>query len=137
MDDESQDCIICLEEITLYGIGHCGHSNICARCQYKLRVKQQKLECGYCKKLNQFMLVTPDKLSPAVKAIERAERSGNPPEGLIEYREGSIFFESQALQDQFEETICCVCPYCPTKTVFLDAEEYKNHLVNQHWRFLW
>lgn len=51
---EPEACLICIEEIELYGISPCGHNQICAQCHYQLRSKQ-KYECTFCKvKKNSF-----------------------------------------------------------------------------------
>lgn len=122
---EPRDCIICCEHLELFGVGQCGHNSICARCHYKMRAKQQNLHCGYCKELNQHMLIT--------DSIEA--RMPEDPDVLIEYKEGAIYFPSILIKRMFEELMTNKCPFCNMK--FDDVNLYKKHLREKHWQYLW
>lgn len=123
--DSIKECIICTERMDLFGIGQCGHSCICARCHFKMRAKQQNLNCVYCKELNQYLLITDD----------AADRLPADPYSLVEFREGCIFFKNYDVKARFEALIASKCPCCPER--FDQATEFKEHLKERHWRYLW
>ena len=124
-DDEAvvQECIVCTERSELWGVGQCGHNNICAKCHYRMRAKQQNLHCGYCKNLNEHILIASNS-SVSFAGVQ----------GLIEYREGAIYFKDADTLKLFELSISCRCQCCSEK--FLQVEEYKQHLRLNHWLML-
>jgi E3 ubiquitin-protein ligase ZNF598 len=128
----SDTCLVCMETSHYWGIGQCGHSEICAKCHYRLRSKQQNLHCSLCKHLNMFMLIV--KTEEREKVASIAYSYLKEPKDLIEYSSAAIHFTTSDLLNEFEMYIAAQCPACSEK--FVHPETFKLHLAEQHRLYL-
>lgn len=125
------DCCICSESLELFGIGQCGHKDICARCHFKLRTKQNKMECSVCNQINEQVIIADD--------LHRKFNDFDL-EDCIEFEEGELFFPTEMIKRRFELHICNKCPFpeCEEQGVaFKDYLQYKKHLTTRHKKYLW
>jgi hypothetical protein len=125
------DCLVCADRLELVGVGQCDHKDVCALCHYKLRVKQGRMECTVCNRLNEEIIVTDDTSKSFVEhQIEDYE----------EFLEGGLFFADEKVKKRFEMQICNRCPFpeCEDTTKSLNTFlEYKKHLNTRHKKHLW
>lgn len=127
-----ETCLVCMEPSEFWGVGECGHSEICAKCHFRLRSKQQNLHCSLCKQINTTLLI--------VKTEQRAEYTGpganrlSSPGDFVEYSTASVHFISTIALREFELHIAAECPACKEK--FVHPETYKMHLAQEHRLYL-
>jgi hypothetical protein len=125
------DCCICSERVDLFGVGQCGHKEICAQCHYLMRVKRGKAECSVCKEINECIVITDD--------IHKGFKDFNV-EDCSEFDQGGIFFPTEMIKRRFELQLCNKCPFpeCEEKgQTFKNYLEYKKHLTSRHRKYLW
>ena len=124
------DCVICCVDSPLFGIGRCGHNEVCALCHYKLRVKQNNIACGLCKANNEEIVITDE---------EQLGFEDFDLDTCIEYSQGSIYFGSESAKRQFESLISTKCPVpnCPEHDLELTSVSYKKHLRDKHKKYVW
>lgn len=124
------ECVICCVESELFGIGRCGHNEVCALCHYKLRVKQNNIACGLCKANNEEIIITDDE-NLGFEDYDLQE--------CIEFDLGTIYFGTGAQMKKFEKLISTRCPIpnCPDKEAEFSAIAYKKHLREKHKKHVW
>lgn len=128
---EESVCNICMEPLEMIGLGRCNHKLTCALCHFKMRTKQDKMECTVCKALNEHIIITDD-FEACFNSFDLDD--------CLEYSEGNLYFPTEEHKQQFELLICNKCPFpeCDGARLHLHTpQEYKRHLKERHNKYLW
>ena len=130
-EQKTQNCIICMNPLTLFGVGSCNHKEKCAICHYKQRVMIEKIDCSICRSLNTKIMIHSD---PDVTFEDFDETSAIP------FGKGEIYFPNMDIQREFQSSIGLKCPIegCDTATrTFTSEIQLSNHLKTKHRRYFW
>ena len=128
-----QECSVCSEPSSLFGVGRCNHNSICAACHYVMRTKDQNITCALCKEQNEDLIITSDQ-SRVFESFDKL--------ALTPYQEGlgSIYVPSAEEKASLDLIVIPTCPYQDCEYAskrFLTELLYKKHLKERHRRFLW
>jgi hypothetical protein len=122
-----RECIVCSEKSELFGISECGHSDVCARCHFKMRTKQQNIVCVVCRESSVQLFVSQKQDSVFPKILDQYPR----------YDQGHIYFENNYTRKLFEEIVGAKCKFCQDNTIYMDGDLFDQHLRSSHGRYLW
>jgi hypothetical protein len=92
-----------------------------------MRTKQQNIVCVVCRERSVQLFVS-------------QKQDAQFPEDIAKFPhcdEGEIFFENHHARKLFEEIVGAKCKFCTDSTVYLDGEQFDQHLRNSHGRYLW
>ena len=66
---ESELCIVCCEEMSVFAVGPCLHTSVCAECTIRLRCLYGRSECAVCNGSLPMLAVTENPSSLACQRI--------------------------------------------------------------------
>jgi len=121
-ESEPDQCIICCEEIKVYGLGPCNHRDVCAMCSLRLRELYKDMGCCICK-------------APIKEIIYTSNRGLNYEgftlgklifdKSLGAYFDEAPFYESVKRMWEFK------CPMCNAPT-FGRLQDLRHHIKHNH-----
>jgi len=128
MEKDNENCEICLEPYTLFGIGECNHKTICAQCHYKMR-EQENYSCPHCKNENTLLLITNQKKL----AFEDHSK-----DNIENYSVGKkMYTVDRATYKLFNDLIKIKCPLDGCDKSVDSLVLYKKHLKDTHRKYIW
>ena len=115
-------CGLCASGYSIVAVHPCGHRDICAKCDLKMRTVVNDRRCCFCKNATETVIYA---------AVERREIYKELlPLCLERNSEWAAVFDSPATRDAVHDLIALGCPVCGTK--FADEFSLKTHVKSVH-----
>ncbi|CAK59149.1 unnamed protein product (macronuclear) [Paramecium tetraurelia] len=131
MDKVESDCVLCVQEADIIGLGHCNHKTFCYQCMIKMRVISKITMCPICKQQLDKIILT-DNLNAQFADFQINKLIP------ITYSEAKDVFytDSEDIKTKVESLNNFKCPFqeCQNGQLMSNYNQLRFHLKDQHQR---
>ena len=115
-------CGLCASGYSVVAVHPCGHRDICAKCDLKMRTVVNDRRCCFCKNATETVIYAAVERRESYKELLLLCHESN--------SEWAAVFDSLSTRDAVHDLIALGCPVCGTK--FADETSLKTHVKSVH-----
>ncbi|KAL7720597.1 RING-type E3 ubiquitin transferase [Entamoeba marina] len=122
---QRDECVICMDRLTVFAIGQCGHDCTCYNCSFRSRVLYGDKKCPVCRENNETILYTKKKgnFNELMKGTK-----------IFHFKQYGIVTNDRDVYKYLKYLLSATCKFCSEE--FKSSSELNEHYkVNHHVSF--